>query len=96
MVALPLFIQHLLQQVQLSGGYGHDGNQLYNCKVFDLALVARDDLCVDDLPLFFKQLVFGHLLQPLPNIHQLFMQLVYIALLRQLQQMSFVVRVEGH
>lgn len=56
--------------------------------------MVADDLCMDYLTLFFKELVLSEFLEALSHVDQLGMQLVNLALFSQLQQVSFVMSVE--
>ena len=51
-------------------------------------------LCVDDLSLLFKELVFCYLFETLADINQLGVKFVDFAFLGQLKQVSLVVSIE--
>ena len=94
LVALSLTVKHLLQQIKLPHCHSNNRKQFEHCEVFDLAFMVADDLCMDYLTLFFKELVLSEFLEALSHVDQLGMQLVNLALFSQLQQVSFVMSVE--
>lgn len=84
LISLSLFVQHLLEQVELAHCHHHNSEQLDDCEVLDFVLVICDDFSVDYLPLLFEELILGDFLQPLSHVDQLSMQLVNLTLLGQL------------
>lgn len=86
-----LLVKHLLEEVELSSSDHNNSYQFQNGEIFDLVLMACDDLGLNNLALLLEQFVLGYFLEALTHIDQLRMQFIDLALLGQLQQVCFVV-----
>jgi len=94
LISLSLFIKHFFKKEQLTQSHNYNCQQFYNCKILHFTLVTCDNLGVNYLTLFFKQLIFCNFFKTLSDIDQLSVKLIYFTLLSKFQKMGLIMSVE--